>query len=190
METSNSTIEVPTAADIAARVPIEKLSRRLLRDGMSAIEFARVLADANQFGDAIRVVAHLLPPREAVWWACQCARQNPAPDPEPEQEIALAAAEKWVTEMSEESRYAAKPVAEAAGFGTAAGCVAMAAFTSGGSMGPPDQQEIPPDPSLTPQLVTGSITVSSLLPNPTGAPERFRSFLSQGIELYYNTSNQ
>ena len=178
----------PMATEICARVQIEKPSRKLLRDDLSAFQFAHVLADAGFFSDAVRIVAHVLTPRNAVWWAIQCARQNPIPEPEPELEVALRAAEKWVTEMSEEARYAARPAAENAGFDTAAGCAAMAAFTSGPSLAPADQPPIPPDPTLPAQLVTGSIIVSSLLPNPTQAPARYRKFIDQGIQLYRDST--
>ena len=50
----------------------------------------------------------------------------------------LAAAEAWVADPTEENRRAALPAAEAAGYGTAAGCAAASAFRSGGSLGPPN----------------------------------------------------
>lgn len=177
----------PMATDLCERFQIEKPSRALLRDDLTATQFAEVLADADCFSDAVRVVAFLLPARESVWWAIQCARQNPVENGEPEIEVALTAAEKWVREMREEDRYAARTAAEEAGLGTAAGCAAMAAFACGDSIGLPDQPAVTPDPALVPSLVSGSIIASSIPPNPADASKRFRSFLQQGVEMYKAT---
>jgi hypothetical protein len=138
----------PLASDLCESIQIEKPSRALLRDDLTALQFIEILAQAGQFRDAVRVLAFLLPAREAVWWGLQCARQNPPENSEPEFDAALAAAETWVIEMTEEARYAAQITAESAGMGTAAGCVAMAAFASGNSLAPPDQAAVPPEPAL------------------------------------------
>jgi len=39
---------------------------------------ASVLESIGALTDAVRVAAHALPRREAVWWACMCARAVPA----------------------------------------------------------------------------------------------------------------
>ncbi len=171
------------ASDLCERIQIEKRSRALLRDDLTGLQFVQALAEAGQFIDAVRILAFLLPGREGVWWGIQCARQNPPANAEPEFEAALAAAEKWVLEMSEEARYAAQGAAESAGLGTAAGCAAMAAFANGNSLAPPDQAAVPPQPALASELVAGSILASALPPDPAQAPERFQTFLQQGIEL-------
>jgi hypothetical protein len=176
----------PMATELCSHVQVEKPARKLLSDEQTALDYIAVLIEHGHFSDATRLVAHLLPPREAVWWACQCARQAAEPTPAAEWKSALDAAEKWVTELSEESRRAAQSAAHEAGLNTAAGCAAMAAFATG-SMAPPDAPQVPTAPHLTAEVVAGSILVSSLSPKPTEAPPKYRTFLAQGIELYRST---
>lgn len=177
------------AAEICSHVQVEKSARKLLRDGQTALDYIDLLTEHGHFSDATRLVAHLLPPREAVWWACQCARQAADLSPPQEWSVALEAAEKWVTDLSEESRRACQKAAQEAGLNTAAGCAAMAAFASG-SLAPPDAPQVPPAPHLTAEIVAGSILVSSLSPNPADAPQKYRTFLKQGIELSQTTVAQ
>lgn len=177
------------AAEVCRDVPLEKAARKLLRDDLTAEDFIWLLADAGHFNDATRVLARLLPPREAVWWACQCARQVPLPDAPPEVEAALLATEQWVTAMTEETRRTAGQAGEQAEIGTATGCAAMAAFATG-SLTPPDVPQSLPPAGLTAQYVTASILVSALSPEPAEAPAKYRTFLQQGIDLYRTTTGQ
>ena len=190
METDTEQTTGPMAATVCNQVHLEKASRKLLRDDLTAIAFINLLADNGSFGDAVRVLAHLLPQRESVWWACLCARQVPLPDPQPELDAALQAAEMWVTEMTEESRRAAGDAAKEAEVSTAAGCAANAAFATSGSIAPLDAQPVSPPPGLPAQYVAASILVSALSPNPTDAPQKYRIFLNQGIELYRTITEQ
>src|SRR4051812_8678924 len=49
--------------------------------------------------EATRLMAHAMPKREAVWWACMCALHTaPAHLPEPDRK-AREAAEQWVREQ-------------------------------------------------------------------------------------------
>ena len=190
METDTEQITSPMAVAVCAQVHLEKASRKLLRDDLTAIAFIRLLADTGSFGDAVRVLAHLLPQRESVWWACQCARQTPLPDAPPELDAAVLAAEKWVAEMTEESRRAAGDAGKEAEISTAAGCAAYAAFSTGGSISPPDAQPVAPPPGLTAQYVAASILISALVPNPEAAPDKYRLFIAQGIEQYKSVTSQ
>ena len=180
---------IPPASELCAGIHLEKPARKLLREEQNAVEFIRELSAAEHFPDAVRVLAHLLPKREAIWWACQCARQSPVPDAPPESGAALEAAEKWVTELTEEARRNAGALGQEAGYSTAAGCAAMAAFASSGSFAPPDAPPVPAAPHLSAQFVAASIMVSSLSPNPVEAPDKYRLFIDQGLELYRNLAS-
>src|SRR5262249_46936566 len=139
--------------------------------------------EKEEFPDAIRFLAHALPKREAVWWACLCARAvAPSPPPAPIL-AALEAAEAWVSDPSEENRRQAMPAAAAATFGTPAGCAALAAFWSGGSLGPPNVPVIPPGEYLTAHGVAGAIMFAAVSSEPEKAPEKYRSFLALGVDV-------
>jgi hypothetical protein len=178
----------PLAEAIAEKVNLSAEARSLLRKDQLVLDYIRLLIAEGKHQDAVHMVANLLPKREAVWWATQTARQT-APDPlPPEIEAAIAASEKWVTELSDESRRACWLVGNKAGVETAAGSVAIATYFSGGSLGPPDQEPIPPDERITGKMVATSILVSVLR---GGADERkalFENILDQGVKLYGSLS--
>jgi hypothetical protein len=75
------------------------------------------------------------------------------------------------------------PAAEAATFGTPAGCAAVAAFWSGGSLGPPNVPAIPPGEYLTAHGVAGAVMLAAVAPEPEKAPGKYRGFLALGVEV-------
>jgi hypothetical protein len=117
-----------------------------------------------------------------VWWACSCNRQANAAGGGPAG-AALAAAEAWVGTQSEEHRRAAEKSVEAAGAGTPAGCTALAAFLSGGSLAPPGVQEVPASPTLTPAAVAGAVALAAVAGDASKAADRFRKFLALAHEV-------
>ena len=142
------------------------------------------MLDHQKHHDAVRFLAHLLPKREAVWWACQCARQTAGTDPPPAVAGAIKAAETWVSELNDEARRAAYSAATAAGLATAAGCAAMGAFASDGSLAPPDAPPVPPGEYLTAQMVAGSVIIASVADSPDEMKANYRLYIDQGLVLY------
>lgn len=161
---------------------------KLLMVGMTTREYLDILIARGLYDDATRFLAHALPKREAVWWACQCARAAYGSQCPPAAEAAVQAAEAWAQETSEDHRQTAMSAAEAADFGTPAGCAAAAAFWSGGSLAPPHLPPLPPAEHLTARGVSGSVLLSANL-DPEGLPEKFRCFLTLGIAVA-NGSNR
>jgi hypothetical protein len=138
---------------------------------------------AGEFTDAIRFLAQDLPKREAVWWACLCTRTVAGANPPAPLLEALRAAEAWVADPCEETRRQAQPAAEAAGYGTAAGCASAAAFWSGGSLGPPNVPPIPPGEHLTAHGAASAVMLAAVASEPEKAPEKLRAFLRLGLQV-------
>ncbi len=180
-------ITAKTAAEVCKHFPLGEEAKKLLRDGLTPVQFLDTLMDKQHFADAVRFLAHALPKREAVWWACLCARAVAGSNASPKIAAALQTAEKWVADPSEENRRAAMPAAEAAEFKTPAGCTAVAAFWSGGSLGPPNVPAIPPGEYLTAHGVAGAVMLAAVQSQPDKAPEKYRKFLAQGIEVAKGT---
>jgi hypothetical protein len=133
--------------------------------------------------DAVRLFAHALPRREAVWWACMCARHTaPADLPEADR-AALDAAEVWVRRQTDETRRAAMDKAQAAGMRTPETWAAVAAFWSGDSMSPPDQPKVPPAPHFTAKAVIGAVQLASVRGHPTRQPARLAAFLKSARDI-------
>ena len=173
-----------TAAEFCKEQELElaEAAAALLDDKQSPIEFVDVLTEEALFADAVRVLAHLLPKREAVWWASRCVRDSCGDGLAADQAAALDAAERWVAEPNETNRRAAESAAEAAGNEGSASMVALAAFWGGGSLAPPDLPEVTPDARLTGKGIVGALMLAAHA-DPQHAADNFRTFLDKGREI-------
>lgn len=174
----------PKATDICTALGVDVLGSPLLREGMTPEQFLRALVATGRYNDAIAFMACALPKRDAVWWACVCARET---DRRPTQAdaAALEAAVRWVKEPSDEHRRAALAVAEATEYGTPCGLAAFSAFVSGGSLAPPDLAPVPPAEHLTARAVSGAVTLAAVQSEPEKAEEKYRRFLERGLDVAY-----
>src|SRR5438477_10479612 len=100
-------IPAPTAAEVCKLFKLSAAGQRMLDPAATPGDFLDALAKAGHFTDAVRFLAHALPKREAVWWACLAARETMLEDAAPEVQDALKAAEAWVFKPVEENRRAA-----------------------------------------------------------------------------------
>lgn len=171
-------------AAIAARFQLTKPAAALLTPELSPGDFAATLLEHSQFNDAIQFIAHALSPRDGVWWACQCARQSVNAETTREEEAAIATAERWVTELTDQTRRDALLAANAAGGGTPAGCAALAVFHTGGSLAPPDAPPVVPKEFASAPLVAGSVILAMLDPDPVRRAELANNYVHQGMAFY------
>jgi hypothetical protein len=155
----------------------------LARPDLHPREFVALLLDKALFPDAVRFVAHALPKREAVWWAWVSARRAAGDAPAPAIKAALDATEKWIAQPTDELCRRAMDAAQKAGLGTAAGCAGLAAFFSGSSLAPPEAPPVPPGEFLTAKAVSGAVILAAVSKEPKKAPEKFRAFVAQGLEV-------
>lgn len=143
------------------------------------------LVTRELLGDAAQLVAHALPPRESVWWAWWCARRALDPDA-PDAAAAsraLAAAEQWIAQPTDEHRRAAMTAAEVVGPGTSAGCAGLAAFFSAGSIAPVGAPDTVAPPFLAAKVVAGGVMLAAAAPPAAQSAERYRLFITQGLEV-------
>lgn len=168
-------------AALGAELGLSAAAQALLTPEATAREFLAALLAGGHYADATRFLARALPRREAVWWACLCARDTlPAPPPEPLVR-ALAAAEAWVFEPSEKNRRAARAEADVAKFASPASWAALAAFWSGGSLAPANLPAVMPGEALTATAVATAIMLATA--DPREAEARYRRFLDYGIDI-------
>ncbi len=162
---------------ILARLELEPDSEEALAGAQDALQGIEQLAEAGKLVEAARLVAHALPKREAVWWACMCARAVPDPALKPEDLASLAAAEAWVRRPEERARRAAAEIAEKTSFKSAEAWAAMGAFWSGGSLAPEGMADVPPGEHLTGVAVAGAIVLASVRVSVERQDERLLKFL-------------
>ncbi len=162
---------------ILARLELEPDSEEALAGAQDALQGIEQLAEAGKLVEAARLVAHALPKREAVWWACMCARAVPDPALKPEDLASLAAAEAWVRRPEERARRAAAEIAEKTSFKSAEAWAAMGAFWSGGSLAPEGMADVPPGEHLTGVAIAGAIVLASVRVSVERQNERLLKFL-------------
>jgi hypothetical protein len=158
-------------------------ARALASGGEPPRAFIDRLAAEGLFPDAIKLLALAMTRRDAVWWACRCCRESLADGEPPAALLALEAAERWTADPTEERRRAAHAASEAAGLEAPAGCAALGAFFSGGSIAPPHVPDVPPAPHLAGHVAAGSVMLCAVRTEPEKAPEKYRAFLALGIAV-------
>ena len=175
----------PALVSLCVRAQVSEPAREMLRSAAVASpgEFVQALAGRGMYGDAVRLIAHSLPKREAVWWAWVCARRAAGEHPSPEIAASLAATERWIAHPDDANRRAAMEAAEQADLGTPAGCAGLAAFFSGGSVAPPEAPATPPDEQISARAVAGGVVLAAVTTEPERAAEKFAAFVQQGVDV-------
>jgi hypothetical protein len=175
--------ENSTTESVASVAELGDEAVALMKPQLHPADFVAKLMDAKLYPDAVRFVAHALPKREAVWWAWMSARRSSGENAPPKIKASLEATEKWIAQPTDENRRAAKEAAEIAKLVTAAGCAGLAAFFAGDSLAPPDCPAVAPGPYLTAKAVSGAVNFAAMSGEPNQAPEKFRSFVAQGLDV-------
>lgn len=146
------------------------------------------LLAGGEHGDALRVVAFVLPQKYVLAWGCGCLRRilESAQTPTAEEDRAgVALAERWLSEPTEQHRRAAQNFAERGGFETAGAWIAAAASWCSGSMAPagPEYPSVEP-----PEGLAGEAVVAALLyaagAVPEGRSECLRSAIKGALEPF------
>jgi hypothetical protein len=165
------------------RAKVGDEAKALVTEESSTKPFIGLLVEKELFRDAIRLVAYLLPKREAIGWGCLCVRHalasqkdNPLPDVQ-------VAAERWVSAPNEENRWAAKQTADKEKPKTASGLLAMAVFFAGPSMAPANVQAVPPPDHITSEMVANAVILSGVISEPEKANEKYRVFMQKALAL-------
>lgn len=171
------------AADVCTQYELAPEAADRLDDDVTAADYLSRLMEGGQFGDAAQFLSHALPKREAVWWACLCLRATlPEPVDAAEADV-LKAVETWVYKPVDENRRAAFELAQAMDFKLPSAFAALAAFFGAGSLGPPDQPEIPPEEALTGSVAYSAIHLAAIRDKPELAEQRYQTFLDRGMDI-------
>ena len=152
-------------ADTTPRISVE----RLMENGF--------------FLDAVKLLAHCLPKREAVWWSCLAARKIQTPETDQNNIDALIAAEAWAKKPTEDNRLRARAMGIKTGHKTPASWAATAASWSTGSLSEPGEPEIQTPEYLYAHAVAGSVSLAAVLGNPDAPELLYQHFLAQGVDL-------
>ena len=149
-------------------------------DDSAPLAYARALLGSPRPNEAIVFVAHLLPRREAVWWAVQSVRAMLGASAEDE---ALRAAEAWVRAPEEDERRAALAAFSAGDQRRATTWLAFAAGWSGGSVTAPDKDPLPAPPAACAMGASTAVMLAVSAGDPLGAIDRIRACAEAGVRF-------
>jgi len=175
-------ITVPRARDICALAAAGGFTLSARDDASPAEHVSELLAGKN-LTEALQFFAFALPPREAVWWACLCARDASNDALPPSLEESVAAAETWVRHPTDEHRRTAMLRAQASDLKSSAACAALAAFWSGGSIAPEDLPEVPVAPHCRGVAVAGAVMLAAVQTEPQTADLRRARYIASAIDI-------
>jgi len=151
-----------SAGVLASLAALSDQARRLLDPAVNVRAFLDSLRRNELHTDAISVLTHVLPKQYALAWGCECWQQlYKGVEVDPADRSAIAAAQRWLKDPTEENRRAALELVDRLGLHTAAAWLAAAAGWSGGSVLPPGQPEVPPPASLTGDAVGAAVILAA-----------------------------
>jgi hypothetical protein len=183
---TQSTLPPPArAVDLCKYFTLTDDAKAALLPEMTPEQFLQAAVDNKWHPDAIQFLSHLLPKRQAVFWAMTCVKQAGSKI-NPQEEAALKAAEKWIGDPSEENRQAALKAANDADTATPAGATALAAHYSDGLPQTQDPKMNARAYFMTAKLVSGAVLMAATSDRDQ-ALTRMEAFVSKGMEIVKKT---
>jgi hypothetical protein len=176
----SSRIRFATARDVyEAFVDLKRIAVPPEDDSVP-LDHARALLSSPRPSEAVIFIAHLLPRREAIWWAIQCVRAMHGPSADDQ---AVRAAEAWVRGPEEDLRRAALAAASAGDQKAATTWLAFAAGWSGGSVTPLDKDPMPAPPAACAMGANTAVMLAIAEGDPLGVVQRIRACVEAGIRF-------
>lgn len=190
MQGSSADASVPlrklNAAKLDAVLAVAYLkpeARALIAGCQTVPEAFKRLENGGLLRQAVRLIAHALPAREAVWWACMCACHTAPADLAENDRLAREAAEAWVRRPSDESRAVAAARAEAAEAKTPEVWAATAVAWSGDLAPSPDAPRRAPSRKVPGTAVVSAVVYASLRAAPKRSRLRLERFLQSARDI-------
>lgn len=163
-----------TAHDVLLAYPQLALGYQSPLDGTPVLEYVERLTSEKRWSDAVAFIAHLLPRREAVWWAIQSVRAAPRSFAQGEENL-IVAAENWVKDPSESKRRHALALADGVDMVRPAGWVARAAGWSGGVLAEAGEVRVASQPHMSHAAARSAVLLAC------SATEDPQAYLSQCV---------
>jgi len=165
--------------------PFFKLSEAgaQLLDGEEPPEqFFAALRDAGAYDDAMQFLCYALPRRVAIAWGRDCVgRTASAVQLTPADMAAYSSVGAWLNDPGDERRYVAFDAAKAAEMRSAEALLAVAVYTSGGSLAAPHSpQPCPPPPEMAGQMVAAALAMAATRVDAREIASTKAAFLDRG----------
>jgi hypothetical protein len=159
-------------------------ARERLDPTMNVRGYIDRLCAEGLYGDVIDVLTHLLPKQYSVAWGCECLQGLPQQlEADPSQRAALAVAQRWLADPSEDNRRAAVELSDRLGLKGAGAWLAAAAGWTSGSMLPAGQPEVPVTPTLTGDAVGAALRMAAVA-EPMQFEAHLQSFVQRALSAF------
>jgi hypothetical protein len=149
------------------------------------IDFLRKLSGLENFEQAVAFCAHLLPRRDAVWWACGSVRAFLG-DAVQDQSRALAVAEAWVYAPTDQNRRAALDIGTQSDSSDPLTWLALGAGWAGGLLSAHPQTPVQVPPYMTARAARIAILLGARHIRPPDQATRKQACITEGIRLAEN----
>lgn len=169
------------AVEVTSGLPLSDAAIELLKPTHSVRDYLTQLVEASLTLDVLRVLSRALPKPLAVWWGYLCLQRGVLPPRTVPVEQALEAVDAWARSRGDTQRRFCGNAAEAAGWDTAAGCLAGAAWLSGGSLSPAGLPVVEPRDDLTAQTLMGALQLAAA--DPKRQPTLLQQFQQIGLAV-------
>lgn len=170
-------ITADRAGDLVAEDELDARSKSMFDPEGRPDALVRDLTGAQLWGDAVKLAARTLPPREAVWWACVCSRKMESIGENLAEMSALQSAETWVYKPDDDIRKKAFELAQASNPCLAGGLSAFAATFNNSTLPLVDGTEAELDKGVFSSMVSGAVMMSAGDAQPDQVQKRFEQFL-------------
>jgi hypothetical protein len=175
-----------TSEKVEELIDIDELdpeSLELLQPGMRPEAYIESLSSAGKWTDAVAIMARTLPKREAVWWACYCARKTEVAANNKEEAAALKIAEKWAFKPNEEHRRDAFLQAQKCTTPSVGTMSCLAAAFSGGKLELNKEQSVDLDASVFTNIVSGIVIMAACEKKADQMNPMLEKFLKKGKKI-------
>ena len=183
-------IQAASVGELLAEIDFSEDTAPSLFDAQDhPITAVNKLFDGECYIDGLRIMAHALPKREAVWWACLAVRHTISEE-QADDNNALVVAEAWARQPVEGNRQQCKAWAEKLQHKTAAAWAATSAAWCTGSIAEEGQPEVAPPEKLYAHAVSGAVSLAAVAGDISEAEAHYRRFLDQGLNLAVGGNGQ
>lgn len=165
--------------EIAEYIGLSDAAIELAGTSTDPRRFGNVLVQNSMLQDALRWFAHTIPKPQAIQWACSCVEDLMQNERNSVQLAAYRAAVRWGRDPNDENREDAKQLAEIAKHEGVGGALAASAGWSGGSLGPSNVPEIPPDDRLTARCICIALEIALYLGLPGEKTDRLMGYIDR-----------
>jgi len=177
--------EIPTARELCAECHIR------LRPAAAALrgahdhprDFYRTLMRHDCLADARRILAHALPRRRALWWACLVAEDLVRHRTVPGLHAVLEQVVRFVIQPNDAHRRGAGEAGRRFPMNSLPASLAMAAFFSDGSVSLPHLPPVLPRPFVTGRLVGVTVYLASVIRSAAQYKMHLRQYLEIGEQV-------